>query len=95
VFCPGGTGSNRRVADPYEHGELRVGGVDGGVDRGAQAKLGIEDEVVAVGQFDPGHSGGSIAGGDAGGLLGGAVAGGVGVAAGPLVANGRGQARYA
>ena len=49
---------------------------------------GIEDEVVAVGEFNPrGHTGGlfvgGLAGGEAGGPLGG-VAEGVGVAAGSL-----------
>jgi hypothetical protein len=51
-------------------------------------RFGIQDEVVAVGQFNPrGHVGGmfagGLAGGDAGDRLGG-LAGGIGVAAGSL-----------
>jgi hypothetical protein len=56
--------------------------------QGALEKRGIEDRVVAAGQFNPrGHSGGLFAGGlvggDAGSLLGG-VGGSVGVGAGSL-----------
>jgi hypothetical protein len=52
-------------------------------------RFGIEDEVVAVGQFNPrGHVGGLFAGGlvggDAGGRLGGAVGGDIGVATGSI-----------
>lgn len=55
----------------------------------ALAKLEIDDEVLAVGQFNPrGHIGGlfagGVAGGDAGELLGGTLAGSVGVGAGSL-----------
>jgi hypothetical protein len=54
----------------------------------ALRKRGIEDEVVAVGQFNPrGHTGGlfvgGLVGGDAGGVLGGAAES-VGVGAGSL-----------
>jgi hypothetical protein len=50
---------------------------------------GIEDELIAVGQFYPrGHTGGMFAGGmvgsDAGGRLGGGIGGDVGMAAGSL-----------
>ena len=56
--------------------------------QGALAAHGIEDEVVAAGQFFPrGHTGGMFVGGlvgdDAGSALGG-IAGGVGMAAGSL-----------
>jgi len=56
--------------------------------QGALGARGIEDEVVAAGQFNPrGHSGGlfvgGLVGGDAGSLLGG-VADAVGTAAGSL-----------
>jgi hypothetical protein len=52
-------------------------------------RFGIQDEVVAVGQFNPrGHVGGmfagGLAGGDAGDRLGGNLAGGIGLAAGSL-----------
>jgi hypothetical protein len=52
-------------------------------------RFGIQDEVVAVGQFNPrGHVGGlfagGLAGGDAGDRLGGNLAGGIGTAAGSL-----------
>jgi hypothetical protein len=55
----------------------------------ALSGFGIEDEVVAVGQFNPrGHTGGLFAGGlagsGAGGRLGGAIGGDVGFAAGSL-----------
>ena len=52
-------------------------------------RFGIQDEVVAVGQFNPrGHVGGmfagGLAGGDVGDSLGGNLAGGIGTAAGSL-----------
>jgi hypothetical protein len=52
-------------------------------------RFAIQDEVVAVGQFNPrGHVGGmfvgGLAGGDAGDRLGGNLAGGIGTAAGSL-----------
>jgi hypothetical protein len=52
-------------------------------------RFGIEDEVVAVGQFNPrGHVGGLFAGGlvggDAGSRLGGAIGGDIGVATGSI-----------
>jgi hypothetical protein len=52
-------------------------------------RFGIQDEVLAVGQFNPrGHVGGmfagGLAGGDVGDRLGGNLAGGVGTAAGSL-----------
>jgi hypothetical protein len=52
-------------------------------------RFGIQDEVVAVAQFNPrGHVGGmfagGLAGGNAGDRLGGNLAGGIGVAAGSL-----------
>ena len=55
----------------------------------ALERFGIQDEVVAVGQFNPrGHVGGmfagGLAGGDAGDRLGGDLAGGIGTAAGSL-----------
>ena len=51
--------------------------------------LGVQDELTAVGQFNPrGHTGGLFAGGlvggDAGGRLGGSIGSDVGVAAGSL-----------
>jgi hypothetical protein len=63
--------------------------------QGALAARGIEDEVVAAGQFNPrGHSGGmfvgGLAGADAGGLLG--VGEGVGLAAGSLAGMGAADA---
>jgi len=56
--------------------------------QGALAERGIEDEIVAAGQFNPrGHTGGlfvgGLVGGDAGGLIGG-VAESVGTAGGAL-----------
>ncbi len=59
----------------------------------ALGRFGIEDEVLAVGQFNPrGHVGGMFAGGltggDTGELLGGSLGGGIGTAAGS-VAGGR------
>jgi hypothetical protein len=56
--------------------------------QGALAKRGVDDKVIAAGQFNPrGHSGGLFVGGltgsEAGGALGG-VAGDVGMAAGSL-----------
>jgi hypothetical protein len=54
----------------------------------ALAKRGVDDEVLAVGEFNPrGHTGGLFVGGLAGGSAGdelGGLAGGVGVAAGSL-----------
>ena len=55
----------------------------------ALTRFGIEDELVAVGQFNPrGHTGGlfagGLAGGSAGGRLGGTIGGDIGVAAGSL-----------
>jgi hypothetical protein len=54
----------------------------------ALAKRGVDDEVLAVGEFNPrGHTGGLFAGGLAGGSVGdelGGLAGGVGVAAGSI-----------
>ena len=54
----------------------------------ALAKRGVDDEVLAVGEFNPrGHTGGLFVGGLAGGSAGdklGGIAGGVGVAAGSL-----------
>jgi hypothetical protein len=57
--------------------------------QGALRDGGIEDELIAVGQFNPrGHSGGLFAGGmvgsDAGGRFGGNVGGDIGLAAGSL-----------
>jgi mannose/fructose/N-acetylgalactosamine-specific phosphotransferase system component IIC len=57
--------------------------------QGALAARGIEDELEAVGQFNPrGHTGGLFVGGltgsDAGGLLGGAAGEAIGLGAGSL-----------
>lgn len=57
--------------------------------QGALRDSGIEDELIAVGQFNPrGHTGGLFAGGltgsDVAGHLGGNIAGDIGLAAGSL-----------
>ena len=57
--------------------------------QGALAARGIEDELEAVGQFNPrGHTGGlfvgGLVGGDAGGAIGGAVGDAIGLGAGSI-----------